>query len=283
MKKGIFSILLLITFLLTSCASRSPLYKTPAEKKAELYYSHGTAKLVNKNYREALKFLLKAYELNKNDTKVLNNLGMSYFFLDQQKQAYKYLSAAIDIDPKNSDALNNLGSIYFQNKEYSKALKQYNKVLENLTYQHQYRTHYNIALIQLRLGQKKLAKENLILSNTQNQDHCPASYQLGELYFKEFRYHSALKWFKEGSKGKCYENPQPLYMQALIYLELEEYKPARAKFQEVIERFSATRYSTLANLKLNEIKNQGILETKATSKLPVKEKKAKNKFKSPSF
>ncbi len=271
-----------MTILLSSCASNS-LYKTPEQKRAELYYSHGTEKLVSKEYRQALKYLLKAYELDKEDSKVLNNLGMCYFFLKQDKLAFNYLNAATLADPKNSDALNNLGSIYFQKKQYQMALNQYNKVLQNLTYEHQFRTHYNMALIYLKLGNKKAAKQNLVLSNTQNQDYCPASFQLGKLYFDEFRYHSALKWFKEGQQGQCFENPQPLYMQGLTYLELEEYGQARAKFQEVIERFSATRYSTLATLKLSKITNQQILRTKASDEMPVKEKKAKNKFNSPSF
>ncbi|PIK13886.1 MAG: hypothetical protein CES88_12940 [Halobacteriovorax sp. JY17] len=277
----IFILTVLLAF--TSCATRNKLSKTPEEKKAELFYSHGTSKLLQQNYREALKYLKQAYEINQKDTKILNNLGMSYYFLGQTATAFKYLNQSLEIDSKNSDALNNLGSLYFKNKEYDKSLKSYESVLKNLTYQHQYRTHYNIGLIHLIKGNKDKAKENFLLSNTQNQDYCPASFELGKLYLGEYRYNSALKWFKEASKGKCYENPEPIYMQAITYLQLEETFQAKAKFQEVIERFSSTRYSTLAHLKLKNMKSEQTLEKQASDKITPIKGKSSNQYDSPSF
>lgn len=283
MKKGNFSLLLLIALLFTSCASTKSVNKSTKQKKAELYYGHGTTMLLNQDYRQALKSLLSAQELDEDNPKVLNNLGMTYYFLDQKELAFDHLKQAVRLDPKHSDARVNLGSLYFENKKYKKALAQYEMVLKDLTYQHQYRTHYNIGLIYLKLGNRKEAKKQFLLSNTQNQDYCPASYELGNVFYKEYRYNSALKWFTEASKGKCYENAGPAYMQAMTLLELNDYEAARVKFQEVIERFSATRYSTMANLKLNEIKNQQILDKKEKGTYRNPEKKAKNIFNSPSF
>ena len=51
----IFILTVLLAF--TSCVTRNKLSKTPEEKKAELFYSHGTSKLLQQNYREALKYL----------------------------------------------------------------------------------------------------------------------------------------------------------------------------------------------------------------------------------
>ncbi|WP_417335399.1 tetratricopeptide repeat protein [Halobacteriovorax marinus] len=283
MKLKFNSLLFIILFALTSCATGDKLTKTPEQKKAELFYSHGTSKLLQKDYREALKYLKQAYEINPRDTKILNNLGMSYYFLGQIKTAFKYLEESLDIDSKNSDALNNIGSLYFKNKEYEKSLKSYQEVLKNLTYQHQYRTHYNIGLIHLVRGEKDKAKENFLLANTQNQDYCPASYELGKLYLGEYRYNSALKWFKEASKGICYKNPEPIYMQAVTHLQLENYSQAKEKFQEVIERFSSTRYSTLAHLKLKKINSEQILEKQANETVLPKNLKSTNQFDSPSF
>jgi Tfp pilus assembly protein PilF len=283
MKKWNFSAIILISFLLFSCASNKSVNKTTEQKKADLYYSHGTAMLINKDYRQALKLFLEAKALDDKDPKVLTNLGMTYFFLDQKELAFKNLKEAIKSDPNHSDARVNLGSLYYQNKEYKKALKQYQEVLKNLTYNHQYRTHYNIALIYIKLGNDVKAKEQLLLSNTQNQDYCPATYELGLLYYRQYKFNSALKWFTEGTKGKCYENPGPTYMQALSLLELKDYPAASLKFQEVIERFSATRYSSMANLKLNEINNQKIIEKKEDDNYRKNQKKAKNIYNSPSF
>ncbi|WP_127716561.1 tetratricopeptide repeat protein [Halobacteriovorax sp. HLS] len=279
-----FSLIILLTILLTSCSSSNQrLSKTTDEKKADLYYSHGTAMLISKDYRQALKLLLESKALNPNDPKVHNNLGMTYYFLKQKELAFEHLKKAIELDENGSDARVNLGSLYFEEKNYKLALEQYQEVLKNLTYIHQYRTHYNIALIYLKMGNTTKAKEQLLLSNTQNQDYCPASYELGLIYFKEYRYSSALKWFTESTKGKCFENPEPAYMQALTLLELKDYAAATLKFQELIERFSATRFSSMATLKLNEIKNQKIIENKENDIIRKKEKKAKNIYNSPSF
>jgi Tfp pilus assembly protein PilF len=283
MKKRNFSLLILIALFFASCASNTSVNKTTEQKKAELYYGHGTSMLLAQDYRQALKLLLEAQALDGDNPKILNNLGMTYYFLDQKELAFDNLKRAIKIDPMHSDARVNLGSLYLENKEYKKALEQYQQVLKDLTYEHQFRTHYNIGLIYLRLGNKKEAKKQLLLSNTQNQDYCPASFELGNIFYKEYRYNSALKWFIEATKGKCYENPGPLYMQAMTLLELNDFQASRLKFQEVIERFSASRYSTMANLKLNEIKNQQILEQKEKGTYRKKEKNAKNIFNSPSF
>ena len=198
MKKWTFSPIILLTLFLFSCAGNRRINKTTQQKKADLYYSHGTAMLINKDYRRALKLFLEAKALDASDPKVLTNLGMTYYFLKQKKLAFESLKAAIEADPNHSDARVNLGSLYFQNKEYKKALNQYEKVLRNLTYNHQYRTHYNIGLIYLRLGKDNKAKEQLILSNTQNQDYCPATYELGLLYYKQYKYNSALSGSQKG-------------------------------------------------------------------------------------
>lgn len=283
MKKWNFSTIILLALFLCSCSSTKSINKTTEQKKADLYYSHGTAMLINKDYRQALKLFLEAKALDNKDPKILTNLGMTYYFLKQKKLALENLKEAIEVDPGHSDARVNLGSLYFENKEYKKSLVQYEEVLKNLTYIHQYRTHYNIALIYLKLGNDKKAKEQLLLSNTQNQDYCPSSYELGLLYYRQYKFNSALKWFTEGTKGKCYENAGPTYMQGMTLLELKDLKAARIKFQDVIERFSATRYSSMANLKLNEITNQKILEQKEENTYRKNQKKAKNIYNSPSF
>ncbi|WP_372651303.1 tetratricopeptide repeat protein [Halobacteriovorax sp.] len=283
MNFGKILIVLLTLITLTSCATRNKLSKSPEQKKSELFYSHGTSKLLQKDYREALKYLKQAYEIKQDDTKILNNLAMSYYFLGQTKTAFKFLNESLDIDKNNSDALNNLGSLYYKNKEYDKSLKSYQSVLKNLTYQHQYRTHYNIGLIYLIKKNTVKAKENFLMANTQNQDYCPASYELGKIYLGEYQYNSALKWFKEASKGKCYENPEPTYMQAVTYLQLEDFAQAKAKFQEVIERFSSTRYSTLAHLKLKKINNEQIIEKQASGTITPNKVKSTNQYDSPSF
>src|SRR5690606_15241113 len=102
---------ILAIWLVTGCSSQS--IEKPNEKKADLYYGQGTTDLYAKNYTQALKNLLKADELTPNNSKIQNNLGMAYYFKEQEKLALFHLTRAAEIDPTNTDAKMNIATIYF--------------------------------------------------------------------------------------------------------------------------------------------------------------------------
>ena len=144
----------LIIFL-TGCS----VFNKPSldKKKAELYFSQGTTELVSKRYTKALEYLLKARELNPNDTRIYNNLGMGYYFKGHQKKALTYLKKSVELDSRNSDARNNLAGIYLEKGEWELARREYLEVLRDLLYDNQYRTYYNLALLDLRQGRSASA------------------------------------------------------------------------------------------------------------------------------
>ncbi len=249
MKKIIY----LTTFLLiiTSCSSNKIKDQTPEEKKAELYYTQGTGELIKKDYLGALTNLLKAKELSPNDSKIRNNLGMAYYFREKMNLAEIELKEAISLDDKNSDAKINLGSIYFEKKKYKDARNLYEKVLSNLTYENQYRTYYNLAMLDLSEGDRKSAFENLNKSIKEKDDYCIANFKLGELYAEEYKFKEALHSFRQAGLGLCVSEPAPLYQQAITLLNLEKKKDAKIKFEEVISKFPDSKFQKMAT---NQIK-----------------------------
>lgn len=250
-------VLTLATFLVTSCATNSNDLKnqTPDEKKAEVYYGQGTNELVNKNYAQALTYLTKAKELNPKDSKTRNNLGMSYYFRDQIGLAEEQLKKAIDLDSKNTDARMNLGSLYLGQKNYKAAREQFLVVQEDLTYPNQYRNFYNLALVSLNEGDRRMAFEYLAKSIKEKDDYCLSHYKLGEMYAEEYRFKQALDAFKESGKGTCVSEPGPHYQQALALLNLNRSTEAKLKFQEITEKFPATRFGTMAAIQIKKINN----------------------------
>ena len=116
--------------------------------------------LMTGNYPDALGYLIKANELTPNVPKIKNNLAMAYFFQNRPNTAIKILEGEILKDPKNSDARNNLASIYFRKKMHKQALFQYEQILSDLVYGHQYRTHHAIGLIREEFNQTKSASEH---------------------------------------------------------------------------------------------------------------------------
>ncbi len=251
--------LLSLTLLGVSCASSQ---QDNEEKKADLYYTYGTQKLIDKDYTQALEALLNANKLKPNDTKTLNNLGLAYFFKKRPEKAKHYFNKAIKVDNKNSDARNNLASIYFEEGNLKAAESQYKEVLKDLVYRYTYRIQYNLALIELKRGNKQKAINYLDQVMGYTLDYCPASYQLAMIYKNAGKMNEAIKNFNIATTGKCESEPAPLYELGDLYHKLGEDKKALDKFTKVIESFPRSEYAKHSLV----IKNQLVKKVYLTNK-----------------
>ncbi|MBC7713815.1 MAG: tetratricopeptide repeat protein [Rhizobacter sp.] len=260
-------LLTLAALALTSCSSNKLKDLSPDEKKADVYYGQGTAELVNKDYQAALNHLIKAKELNPKDSKIRNNLGMAYFFRNQMPLAEEQLKKAVELDEKNSDARLNLGSLYLENKKYNEARVQFEKVTEDLTYPAQFRNFYNLAMLSLAEGDRRMAFDYLAKSVQEKNDYCPAHFKLGEMYSEEYRFKQALDAFKESGKGTCVSDPAPQYQVAMALLNLNRPAEAKMKFQELAEKFPSTRFGTLAAVQIKKLNNTNETSTKTQTEL----------------
>lgn len=244
--------------------------KSILDKKFDLYYSQGTANLVKKDYTSALSYFIKAYDLKQNDSKLLNNMGMTYYFKNRVKKAHQYLVKSLKIDPKNSDARNNLASLYFIQGKYKAAKQQYKLVIADLIYQDQHRAHYNLGLIYIREKNYDAAIKEIQVAAKLRQDYCAANYQLGKVFYIKRNYIEAIKSFREAQKGTCVKEPLPHWNQALTYIKMNDFHLARRKLKEIIERFGATKFSALANNKLRKISSLEMIKEKDDLKLKEK-------------
>ncbi|MEK6626462.1 MAG: tetratricopeptide repeat protein, partial [Bdellovibrionota bacterium] len=241
-----------IALLLTACGSTKK-ELTDVERKAELYYSRGTQLLIEKHYTEALDALSKAYDLTPNDSRILNNLGMAYYFKGKLVLAEQHLTKSLELDGKNSDARNNLASLYYTQGRLDEAKKNFQQIVEDLVYQHQYRTYYNLALIALSQKQVADAIRYLEKSLKERSDYCSAYFKLGEIYREKHSFNTALENFKEAYKGECYNDPAPLYEQGITLTMMRKNDLAKEKFNEIMERFSQSQYAPLATLQLKKL------------------------------
>ena len=267
-----------------SCSSNNKVpEKSAEEKKFELYYNHGTGALMKNNYTKALDLLLQAYRMKQNDPKVLNNLGMAYYFKGQIGLAVKNLSKALELEPKNSDARTNLGGIYFQKGQNKEAEKQYQIVLKDLVYPHQYRTNYNLALISLKRGNRPTAIEYLNKSIQERGDYCPSRHQLGILYRQEARFSSALKHLEEASSGACFKNPQSVYELAKTYMITGDYNRAKVKYELLLGHYPKSEFAE--NVKIELEKALEALEQREKTKKAMipKKTKAANVYETPNL
>jgi len=278
---------MLLLTVVAACSSGPP-EKTLKNKKADLYYSHGTSNLLNKDYTSALDHLLKADALRPNDTKIHNNLGMAYYFKGRIKKAKYHLTKSIKLNEKNSDAKNNLASVYFNSGQYDLAEKEYLKVQNDLVYKHQYRTFYNLALISLKKNRFAEAVERYKKSIKENENFCPSYFQLGELAKKQNRPKLAYDYYLQASRGTCYNNPAPHYFQALMLIKLKRTQDARIKLQEIIERFNTSKYASMASKTLmNKVffkqKTSPSVSANQNRKATAHKKGKVNTYKAPTF
>jgi type IV pilus assembly protein PilF len=245
--------ILALAFLLflASCASKKNDLTT---KQANLYFGAGTQSLVDRQYTEALRNLLEANRLTPDRAEIINNLGMAYYFKGEKDLAVKHLNRSLELDNKNSDARLNLATIHLEMGDHKKAEALYREVMKDLTYEKQARTYYNLGLIELRFKKNVVGAENFFKKSINEDDnYCPAYFQLGYIQYKRRQFNSALKNFKEASLGTCYESPAPHYYQAMSYIELRRFDDARVKLNEIDTRFKKSAYATKSRAKMLEI------------------------------
>lgn len=244
------TLLVLILSLVVSCASTQ---KDKTSKLAEINYSYGTQFLMSRDYTQAIGYLSKAAELDPKNPEVHNNLGMAYYFKDEKDLAKKHIQRALELDPSNSDARSNLGSLVFEEGDLNSAEKIYLQCLKDLSYEKQPRVLLNLALIELRRNNNPKAVAYLQRSIKENENYCPAWFQLGQINFNSRRFSEAAKNFKNAGMGTCANDPAPSYWQALTLIEQREYLNARIKLDEINTRFPNSSYAVMAKEKISQL------------------------------
>lgn len=272
-------ILGVILFVLLSCSTSQKNEPSPEKKKATIYYNQGTNELVKKEYANALKHLLEARALDPKSSKIHNNLGMAYYFKKRPETAIKMIKKAIELDANNMDARMNLGTIYTNTGRFIEAKAQYEKILDNLTYNYQFKTYYNLGILNHKQGRKRRAINYYQQAVNENNNFCPAHRALGNIYFEYKDYEKSLKHYKDATMGTCYNNPINLYKQAQVLIKLKKYATAKLKLEEIMEKFSSGQIRNLASKDLKEITPKVYQEPK----IKLKENDKKRKILSPNF
>lgn len=235
-----------------SCASKQDKID---QKQSELHFGAGTQALINKDYNSALSNLMKANELRPGQADVLVNLAMAYYFKGHKDLAVRSLTEALKIEPKNSDALVNLASLHYEQNQIADAERLYKRVLEDLTYDKQARTYFNLSLIESEKRKNYTAAENYLhLSIKEDTNYCPAHLKLGILRFQQRKLQTALTAFKDAASGTCYDDPTPHYYQGLTLERLGRKGEARLKFEEVVNRFPSSPVAVSARTKILDLR-----------------------------
>ncbi len=84
----------------------------------------------DKLYLDALDYYRAALNKKKNDSRLLNKIGITELMIQRYKEARRSFEQAIRSDRRFADAYNNLGVIFYEGKKYGAAVKQYEKAIQ---------------------------------------------------------------------------------------------------------------------------------------------------------
>ena len=90
----------------------------------------GQIKYLQRDFKTALDWFTKAYEIDASNKVVCRYLGLSYYNLSELQKAVEYLKKALEIDPNYTLAMRNLGICYIELKDFDNAIELYNRLAE---------------------------------------------------------------------------------------------------------------------------------------------------------
>ncbi len=99
--------------------------------KPEIYYNLGLILLNKQNYSEGEQYVLKAYDLDKNNINALMNVLMLYYNTNRLYKYEEFAKKGLEQFPDNEVLLYNLAVIQLGNNENEKAKSLFNKILAN--------------------------------------------------------------------------------------------------------------------------------------------------------
>ncbi|MEI0526614.1 tetratricopeptide repeat protein [Brachyspira murdochii] len=168
------------------------------EENTNDLFEQGKSYYNNGNYKEAIKCLNKAVELNPNDANNWHWLGISYHENEEYSEAIRCLNKAVELNPNNEYNWYWLGNSYYKNEEYSEAIRCLNKAVE-LNPNNEYNWYWlgrsyseNKEYSEAIRCFKKTVKLN---PNNYNNWHW-----LGNSYYENKEYSEAIRCFKKAVK-----------------------------------------------------------------------------------
>ena len=197
-----------------------------------VYYLLGQGFRFTNDYKNSIKFLSKAIDLNSDEAPIFHALGISYQLNGDYSIAIDQFKKALNLDPTNNLSYNSIGLTYRKMGEIYKAMQYYSKA------------------------------QNLIISNIHKQICNPESLCYKDEIIDGKKTMSVLPYYFIKTEEMLKSNPEYAIVTnniGVCFYELGDIEAAREKYQESVEMTpSGYNYPDPANaLKdLDELKEQ---------------------------
>ena len=243
---------ILLTGLLLACTTQNL-----AEQKAqavairnlgEEYLKHG-------KIRMALKELKKAEALTPDDHLLQDDLGLCYYFLNDQDQAIFHFKKSLEIKEDYTPARNNLGNAYAEKKEWDKAIEQYKIVTEDLLYGTPQNPLSNLGFVYYELQEYRRSAQYFLKALDVKPDFVRALYGLAKTYMALDRVPDAIAKL-EKAVGLSPDSTVLYFELAGAYGLNGDYTKATSAYHKVVELDPNSTLADRALIEARKLKNR---------------------------
>lgn len=214
----------------TGCAGSVP------DKNQHLsleHYEAGIRNLNAKKLQAAYWEFEYASHLDPGSAKVHYALGHVYYLMHDYKDAEAEFKKSIERTDRKAAAYNYLGLIAYNEKKYHRAIRYFQKALEDPLYRTPEHPLVNLGQTYLALNDPDSAQDAFSKAILRNERDVAAHFWLGKLLMTRGDLKGALSEFSSVVRIAP-QFPRPYYELGKIYLKLENQKKALLAFREVV-------------------------------------------------
>jgi tetratricopeptide (TPR) repeat protein len=242
----------LLTGLLLSCTTQNV---EEQKAQAEATRKLGEAYLRQGKYRIALKHLKKAEELVPADHMLQDDLGLCYYFLNDQDQAIFHFKKALEIKDDYTLARNNLGNAYAEKKDWDKAIEQYKIVTTDLLYGTPQKPLSNLGVVYYELQEYELSVQYYLKALDIKPDFVQALYGLAKTYMAMDRVPDAIAKLQK-AVGISPDSVVLYFELARAYALNQDYGRAVGAYHKVVQLNPNSTLADRALIEARKIRNR---------------------------
>jgi type IV pilus assembly protein PilF len=237
-------------FCMTGCASMAR-----NQAQADSHMNIGIAYIQAGKYNAALKELLQAEEMGKQNPKVHYLLGIAYFGKGLNEKAVVEMKEAVSLDPNYSEAYNFLGTIYLSMEKWDLAIEAFENALANILYDTPALAYYNLGWAYYKKGNYDAALQQYALALAQGTDTVDVPLlekNWGIVLLASGRTEEALKHLQK-SVELSPSLAESYYWIGQCFVVQQNREKAKAAFEEAIKLAPDTEWGEKSRRKIGEL------------------------------
>ena len=222
-----------------------------------IYHNIGSCYYGLNNFKSALKFFLKAHQLNKSFHETLLSLGMVYSQLNENENALRYYNLALDTKADQFKVFKSLGDFYKKNKNYDLSIAYYEKSINiNPNY---YLALESLANLFFKLCKFKLAEKYFLKSLEIEKNSIYSKLGLADVYMCLLNHEKAIFYLEEAFKADNFSKETLesyiFYSNYITNFKKDYYSVLTKQFNDLVR----INNSPSKTSKVNKVKNIGFL------------------------